>query len=130
MPDAEWAGVEGTSPAGIIAVRDVPHWLFPPMAAVVHHGGSGTTHTGLRAGRPTIVVPFFSDQPFWARRVHALGARRLPSRVGSSLPTDLLQPCDALEDDRISEAAAAVGLRLRDENAVARAVAFFDGVVG
>ena len=39
MPDAEWAGVEGTSPEGIIAVRDVPHWLFPPMAAVVHHDG-------------------------------------------------------------------------------------------
>jgi sterol 3beta-glucosyltransferase len=43
------------------------------MAAVVHHGGAGTTAAGLRAGRPTIVIPFFVDQPFWGRRVADLG---------------------------------------------------------
>lgn len=44
----------------------VPHpWLFPQCAAVVHHGGAGTTGAGLMAGRPTAVVPAFGDQPFW-----------------------------------------------------------------
>jgi sterol 3beta-glucosyltransferase len=48
------------------------------LAAIVHHGGVGTTHTGLRAGIPTVVVPFFTDQPFWARRVAALGVGPAP----------------------------------------------------
>jgi UDP:flavonoid glycosyltransferase YjiC (YdhE family) len=51
-----------------------PHeHLFPLMSACVHHGGAGTTGASLRAGKPTIVCPFFGDQPFWAKRVEDLG---------------------------------------------------------
>jgi UDP:flavonoid glycosyltransferase YjiC (YdhE family) len=58
----------------ICPIDSAPHdWLFPRMAAVVHHGGAGTTAAALRAGVPALVVPFMSDQPFWARRVLALG---------------------------------------------------------
>jgi sterol 3beta-glucosyltransferase len=39
-------------------------WLFPHMAAIVNHGGAGTTATGLLCGKPTVLVPFFADQPF------------------------------------------------------------------
>ena len=57
------------------AIDDVPHdWLFPRVAAVVHHGGAGTTAAGLRAGIPTVVVPILADQFFWGARVRALGA--------------------------------------------------------
>lgn len=54
--------------------------VFPRMAAVVHHGGAGTTGAGLRAGVPTIITPFATnDQPVWAERVAALGVGlRLP----------------------------------------------------
>jgi sterol 3beta-glucosyltransferase len=52
--------------------------MLTKLAAIVHHGGVGTTHTGLRAGIPTVVVPFFTDQPFWARRVAALGVGPAP----------------------------------------------------
>ncbi|MFC7102502.1 glycosyltransferase [Nonomuraea rubra] len=56
-------------------VGEVAHErLFPRTAAVVHHGGAGTTGTALAAGVPNVVCPFFSDQPFWGRRVAALGA--------------------------------------------------------
>ena len=48
-------------------------WLFDRVSAVVHHGGAGTTAAGITAGRPTLVVPFGGDQPFWASRVQALG---------------------------------------------------------
>jgi hypothetical protein len=48
------------------------------MAAVVHHGGAGTTHTGLWAGVPTVVVPFFTDQPFWDQQVGGLGVGPRP----------------------------------------------------
>ncbi|RIK15524.1 MAG: hypothetical protein DCC51_14575, partial [Anaerolineae bacterium] len=75
-----WAGLAaGDLPESVLKLDAVPHdWLFPRMAAVVHHGGVGTTHVGLRAGVPNIVVPFFGDQPFWGDRVHALGAGPRP----------------------------------------------------
>lgn len=57
----------------------IPHdWLFPRVSAVVHHGGAGTTAAGLRAGKPTLVVPFGGDQPFWGARVHAIGCGPRP----------------------------------------------------
>lgn len=75
-----WAGLsELALPANIFPIDTVPHdWLFPQVAAVVHHGGAGTTAAGLRAGRPTITVPFFGDQPFWARQVYKLGVGPAP----------------------------------------------------
>src|SRR6185436_12548919 len=63
----------------VLAVGDVPHaWLFDRVAAVVHHGGAGTTGAALRAGRPAVVVPQAVDQPFWARALHARGAAPPP----------------------------------------------------
>ena len=60
---------------GVLVIESAPHdWLFPQMSAVIHHGGSGTTGAGLRAGRPTLICPVLGDQPFWARQVHMLGA--------------------------------------------------------
>jgi UDP:flavonoid glycosyltransferase YjiC (YdhE family) len=48
------------------------------MAAVVHHGGAGTTAEGLRAGVPAVIVPFAFDQSFWGARVKALGLGPAP----------------------------------------------------
>ncbi|WP_404291129.1 glycosyltransferase [Glutamicibacter arilaitensis] len=68
-------GAPGVSEPDVLGIGPTPHqWLFPQMAAVVHHGGAGTTAAGLRAGLPAITVPIFTDQPFWSARVHALGA--------------------------------------------------------
>jgi sterol 3beta-glucosyltransferase len=62
-----------------IVIGDVPHdWLFPQMAAVVHHAGAGTTAAGLRAGVSSVGVPMISDQPFWAARLAGLGAGPRP----------------------------------------------------
>lgn len=52
--------------------------MFPRVSAVVHHGGAGTTAAGLRSGRPSVVVPFFGDQPFCGRHLHSLGAGTKP----------------------------------------------------
>ncbi|WP_336625006.1 MULTISPECIES: glycosyltransferase [unclassified Microbacterium] len=63
----------------VFTIDSVPHsWLFPRVAATVHHGGAGTTGAALAAGVPTIVVPFGADQPFWARRAHELGVSPAP----------------------------------------------------
>jgi UDP:flavonoid glycosyltransferase YjiC (YdhE family) len=53
-------------------------WLFPRVAAVVHHGGAGTTAAGLQAGRPSIVCPFQGDQYFWGKAVREIGAGPQP----------------------------------------------------
>ncbi len=66
-------------PGQSILIGDVPHdWLFPRMAALVHHAGAGTTAAGLRAGVPAIGVPMIGDQPFWAARLAALGTGPRP----------------------------------------------------
>jgi len=75
-----WAGLgRGALPPTVFAADAVPHdWLFPRVAAVVRHGGAGTTAAGLRAGVPSIITPFFGDQPLWGARVAELGVGPAP----------------------------------------------------
>ena len=62
-------------PEGVFMLGNCPHdWLFQQVSCVVHHGGAGTTAAGIKAGRPTVVVPFFGDQPFWGSMVARAGA--------------------------------------------------------
>jgi sterol 3beta-glucosyltransferase len=75
---AGWAEVS-VEDDDVLQIGDVPHqWLFPRMAALVHHAGAGTTGAGLRAGVPAVTIPVLADQPFWADRVHRLGAGPAP----------------------------------------------------
>ncbi len=74
-----WAGLDMDETGDVITITAVPHsWLFPRMAAVVHHGGAGTTAQGFRAGVPCVICPFFGDQPGWAERSVALGVGAHP----------------------------------------------------
>jgi UDP:flavonoid glycosyltransferase YjiC (YdhE family) len=77
---AGWAGLAGRSASTITIDETSYDWLFPQMAAVVHHCGSGTTAAGLRAGVPTVGVPIIGSQPLWAGRIAALGAGPAPIR--------------------------------------------------
>jgi sterol 3beta-glucosyltransferase len=114
----------------LFVVGDVPHsWLFPRMAAVVHHGGAGTTAAGLRAGRPTVICPFFIDQPFWAERVLALGAGTRPLPIKKLEASALAERITAaVGDPAIRERAAEVGLRISAENGVGRARAALEAL--
>ncbi|CEJ79832.1 hypothetical protein VHEMI00049 [[Torrubiella] hemipterigena] len=71
-----WSKVGGDDvPEDVYLIGNCPHdWLFQRVSAVVHHGGAGTTAAGIAAGRPTVVVPFFGDQPFWGQMVARAGA--------------------------------------------------------
>ncbi|KAL8662643.1 MAG: hypothetical protein Q9168_008223, partial [Polycauliona sp. 1 TL-2023] len=72
-----WGGLgdDNNTPANIYMLENTPHdWLFPRVSAVVHHGGAGTTAIGLKCGKPTMIVPFFGDQPFWGAMVAKAGA--------------------------------------------------------
>lgn len=125
---AGWGGLRPSElPRHVFAVEWAPlNWLYPRMAAVVHHGGAGTTAEGLRAGIPTVVVPFFYDQFFWARRVFelGLGPRPIPRQ---DLDVDTLAGAIriATSDPDIRRRAAAVALQIRAEDGVGRAVAAF-----
>lgn len=72
-----WGGFGATNantPKNVFMLGNIPHdWLFPRTRAVVHHGGAGTTAIGLKCAKPTMIVPFFGDQPFWGNMV--AGAR-------------------------------------------------------
>jgi UDP:flavonoid glycosyltransferase YjiC (YdhE family) len=67
-----WGGFGSNAdcPDNIFMLENTPHdWLFPRCSAVVHHGGAGTTAIGLKCAKPTMIVPFFGDQPFWGAMV-------------------------------------------------------------
>lgn len=120
-----WGGLaEAELPPGVLAIGDVPHeWLFPQMAVVAHHGGAGTTGSGLRAGVPNVIVPHFADQFFWANRVRRLSAGPDPvprSRLSDAALTVALDR--AMRDSRLRAGAAAIGARIRQEDGVGTAV--------
>lgn len=130
---AGWAGL-GSEKAGgdVFVLAEAPHaWLFPRMATVVHHGGAGTTAAGLAAGVPTVVIPHFADQPYWGRRVHALGVgpRPLPRhRLTAAGLGEAIR--EAVTDAAMRRRAATLGARIRDEDGLADAVAIIRQVVG
>lgn len=112
-------------PPGVLMVEDVPHdWLFPKVAAVVHHGGAGTTAATLRAGVPSVVVPFYGDMRLWAGRLQRLGVAPAP------IPRDHLSVerlADAIKEASdnagMRARARAIGRRLDAEDGVASAIA-------
>ena len=71
-----WSSIGGNDvPDNVFLLGNVPHdWLFPRCSAVVHHGGAGTTAIGIALGKPTVIVPFFGDQPWWAGMIYRAGA--------------------------------------------------------
>ncbi|RVX67242.1 hypothetical protein B0A52_09279 [Exophiala mesophila] len=77
-----WGGLGADElgiPKDVFMLGNVPHdWLFQHVSCVVHHGGAGTTAAGILAGRPTVVVPFFGDQPFWGSMTARAGAGPVP----------------------------------------------------
>lgn len=124
-----WGGLAPSDlPDDICLVREVPHdWLFPRMAATVHHGGAGTTTAGLRGGVPAVVTPFFADQPFWAVRVAALGVGTRPIPF-QELTTERLAAAirAATSDEGMRRRASVLGHRIREEDGVGQAVAVIE----
>ncbi len=117
------------SSSEIFQIDSVPYgWLFQRMAAVVHHGGAGTTGVGLEAGVPNIVVPFTSDQPFWGHRVYALGVGPKPipaQRLSAKRLAEAMVA--AVNDEEMRKRAKVMGEKIRAEGGVSRAVELVQG---
>ncbi len=122
-----WSKIGGPSASqDIIYLDDCPHeWLFQKVSAVVHHGGAGTTACGLLNARPTVVVPFFGDQPFWGQMIANARAGPPPIPFKALTAKNL---ADAMTFCSTAEAASAAGeiaANMRNENGVRQAVASF-----
>ncbi|KAL9001582.1 MAG: hypothetical protein Q9188_005448 [Gyalolechia gomerana] len=105
-----WGGLGSDNleiPNNVFMLGNVPHdWLFKHVSCVVHHGGAGTTAAGIAAGKPTVIVPFFGDQPFWGSMVAKAGAgpwpiphKQLTSENLAAAISEALQP-EALQKAR------------------------------
>jgi sterol 3beta-glucosyltransferase len=120
-----WGGLSTSEvPDTIHILQSAPHdWLFPQCLAVVHHGGAGTTGAGLRAGKPTIICPFFGDQPFWGKQVFELGVGTRPIPQKQLTVANLSQAIQAVaQDTAMQQRANALGKKIRAENGVIQAV--------
>ena len=115
-------------PDYIYATEPVPfELLFPKMAAVVHHGGAGTTAAGLRAGVPSVLTPLIYDQRFWAwcaERKRA-GTKPIP---WNHLTSDNLSGAiiEAFNNNDMKATAGEIGKAIRSEDGVGQAVKLFN----
>ena len=126
-----WGGLDpGELPDTIFQIDSAPHAaLFPQVSSVVHHGGAGTTAAGLRAGCPTIVCPFFGDQPFWGECVRELGVGTKPipqkqltvERLASALTEVTTNPT-------IRQRANALSDRIRREDGIGNTIAIIENM--
>jgi sterol 3beta-glucosyltransferase len=117
-------------PNSVLMLESVPHdKLFPHVAAVVHHGGAGTTAAGLRAGKPTVICPFIADQPFWGRVIHNLGVGPKPIPQKRLTVENLASAIRiAVDDGTMEQRAAEVGAKIRAEDGVAAGIAVIEAI--
>ncbi|WP_266158316.1 glycosyltransferase [Dyella silvatica] len=126
-----WSGVDASVlPDNFLVIDETPHdWLFPKTSLVMHHGGSGTSHSAARAGVPSVVVPFAADQFFWADRLQQAG---VAADVVSWKQLDAAQLADRMEStqtDKIRLRAQALGEKMRAENGLTTAAALIEKIM-
>jgi sterol 3beta-glucosyltransferase len=120
-----WGGLGNqTLPGHVFKIEYAPYeWLFPRMAMVIHHGGSGTTAFALRSGTPSCVVSFVFDQPYWGERIAQLEVGPQPIPHQKLTVERLLDAIQAgVHDSAMRENAADLGQKLRAEHGIQNAI--------
>lgn len=118
-----WGGARNSSSRDLLYLESAPHdWLLPCCNILIHHGGAGTVAAGLRAGIPQVIVPFMTDQPFWARRVHAVGASPKPILVKQLSVERLTRAIIEANSATVRQRAGSLGQAIHKEDGVMRAV--------
>jgi UDP:flavonoid glycosyltransferase YjiC (YdhE family) len=110
---SEFSGAED-----IFFIKQYPHLdLFPRMAAVIHHGGAGTTATTARSGVPQIIVPHILDQYYWGNQIYKskLGPKPI---WRAKLTTENLSRAikESVTNQELINNARKVGKKLRRKN--------------
>jgi vancomycin aglycone glucosyltransferase len=108
-----WANLSASNADDCISIGAVAHEkLFPRVAAVVHHGGAGTTSTAARAGTPQVIVPHLADQYYWAHRVTQLGIGTALSNLAKLSSDELASALRAAMHRDVVEKASEIGSRM------------------
>lgn len=126
-----WSGVSTAElPKNFFVIGDTPHdWLFPKTSLVIHHGGSGTSHSACRAGVPSVVVPFVGDQFFWADRLRHAGVAACVANGKSLNAAALSQSIAIAESEAVRLRVRTLGKRMRGENGLANAVSAIEALL-
>ncbi|KAJ3370567.1 hypothetical protein HDU91_006058 [Kappamyces sp. JEL0680] len=122
-----WGGFGGKRPPdNVFLLGNCPHdWLFERVSAVCHHGGAGTTAIGLLKGRPSIVVPFFGDQPFWGAMISRMGVGPDPIPNRSLTSAKLAEAIKFCLSPAVLEKARNLGMEMSREHGVQMGVKSF-----
>jgi hypothetical protein len=139
-----WSKLGGEETPNVLYLDDCPHeWLFQHVAAVIHHGGAGTTACGLINGKPTTIVPFFGElvipvtamrrsfkliffsQPFWGNMVAAAGAGPRPIHHKSLNAKNLADAMKYCLTQEATTAAKMISEKMKAESGVKAAVDSF-----
>jgi UDP:flavonoid glycosyltransferase YjiC (YdhE family) len=109
----------------------IPHnFVFERCTALMHHGGSGTTHNAVRSGKPQMVVPLMTDQFYWGERTRVLGLGpgtvNLKQVNSKKLEVKIL---DLMTNTHYAKNAVALGERLRAEDGVKNTVKYIEGLI-
>ncbi|KAJ3189580.1 hypothetical protein HK101_008894 [Irineochytrium annulatum] len=124
-----WGGLGGENlkvPDNVYMIGNCPHdWLFQRVSCVVHHGGAGTTAAGLKAGKPTTIVPFFGDQPFWGAMIASITAGPPPIPFKRLTADRLAEAILFALLPETGEAARAASIRIASEDGVAEGARSF-----
>jgi UDP:flavonoid glycosyltransferase YjiC (YdhE family) len=126
-----WGGLgDGEVPEGVFLLGNVPHdWLFKYVSAVVHHGGAGTTAIGIAMGKPTVVVPFFGDQPFWGAMIHRAGAGPEPVPFKKMTEENLAEAITTALGPEVQTAVKKMSEQIAQENGAKTAAESFHQAV-
>mmetsp|Transcript_47330 Transcript_47330/g.110476 ORF Transcript_47330/g.110476 Transcript_47330/m.110476 type:complete len:603 (+) Transcript_47330:239-2047(+) len=125
LVQSNWSVLTTAEPSGGLCfdIGPCPHdWLLPQVSAVVHHGGAGTTAAGLRAGKPTLVCPFFGDQFFWGEQVRRAGVGPAPCPIGQLTAALFAEKLHVLTLPETNKVAQALAMHAEQEDGVAAAV--------
>lgn len=126
-----WGGMDQIRvPDELHVIKGAPHdALFKHVSAVVHHGGAGTVGAGLRAGKPTFICPLAFDQPFWGRRVFALGLGPKPQKLKRLKAERFAQGLtDLVSNESYATRATEMAAAIAREDGVGKAIEVIEGL--
>jgi sterol 3beta-glucosyltransferase len=118
-------------PDNVLKIDYAPYnWLFPQMAMLIHHGGSGTTAYGLRAGIPSCIIPFVFDQFYWGKRIAELGVGSKPIPY-KELSVDRLREAIrfGVGNPQVRQKANELGQKIRAEKGIENALNIFEKMI-
>ncbi|HYE81934.1 MAG TPA: glycosyltransferase [Clostridia bacterium] len=125
------SGMSFDNEENIFAVEKAPHRLiFRQAKGIIHHGGAGTMSEALLSGAPQLIMPFTTDQPFWAYQLYSKGYTMKPLKEKNLEISDLVKAFKEMDSVKYIEKAKAIQSKIEKENGLQNAVKYIEKVYG